>query len=660
MQFPAHPLFLFICEVVNLEKQLCAVSIGHFPDGSELKVSHRNYSQADFLPKLGDALVRIVEGIPHGGVLVFLPSYALLRKCERAWNPNSFGRNRGAWWSQNDGAETGGPSVWDRLTALKHNVIVEPTGGQDVFEQKKQEYMDCVKNQGGCILIAVFRGKMSEGISFNDNNARGVVCVGLPLPSAFALPVKSKINYNDEQRSMRQRTDLLPGREWYTQQAYRAIAQALGRCIRHAADYGAIFLLDIRHCDDGSPNNGIPQAHKNLPKWMRHTVRNLSKVSKGSAGRSSIFGHVSSSSNSIQGGWPGLKSELRSFFRAAKPHVKGVLKDQQQKLAVANNSAVVHTFNVRTNTWSQKENPKPPAAATTSSPPQSNGVGGSTSADTTVKQSNPTTSSQTTAAAAAASSSSGNKNRYIIDRQPSKASQSSAKKKGTLQEMFKKQQANNESSQKRPPSISTKSLAKKGNNPTPKTLKSMFEKQRAAAPSPVPPTVEMMEVEEEQEDEAKQSSPETEQEDGAKQSSASANGITMSQNSSSQPAAPPSNAPTENQFAEFSFKRSPFVDEQALTPATEVAASTSQLVLTQGPTANASQLEIIQSQACTTTAEEEERVCVVCEDGKKEVLLMPCKHLCLCKSCADTCLFKTMKECPMCRTEVTDSMQVFW
>ena len=44
------------------------------------------------------------------------------------------------------------------------------------------------------VLIAVYRGKMSEGISFNDNNARGVICVGLPLPSAFALPIKIKMH----------------------------------------------------------------------------------------------------------------------------------------------------------------------------------------------------------------------------------------------------------------------------------------------------------------------------------------------------------------------------------------------------------------------------------------------------------------------------------
>lgn len=160
-----HPRPLEADHVIDLEKQLFALSIGHFPDGSELKVSQKNYSQADFLPKLGDALVRIVEGISEGGVLVFLPSYALLRKCERLWNPNKYRRNnRRGWWTQNDedSDDDAGPSVWDRLKAVKYNVVVEPSGSQDAFEEKKAEYMDSVKTLGGCVLLAVYRGKASR------------------------------------------------------------------------------------------------------------------------------------------------------------------------------------------------------------------------------------------------------------------------------------------------------------------------------------------------------------------------------------------------------------------------------------------------------------------------------------------------------------------
>lgn len=38
----------------------------------------------------------------------------------------------------------------------------------------------------------------------------------------------------------------LTGEEWYTQQASRAVNQAVGRVIRHRHDYGAIIFCDER------------------------------------------------------------------------------------------------------------------------------------------------------------------------------------------------------------------------------------------------------------------------------------------------------------------------------------------------------------------------------------------------------------------------------
>ncbi|KAL7551056.1 hypothetical protein ACHAWF_014257 [Thalassiosira exigua] len=567
--------------VINLEKQLLAVSIGHFPDGSELKVAQKNYKDPSFIRKLGDALVHIVAGIKVGGVLVFLPSYALLGKCKRQWDPDSFGHNRRRWWTQDEESENDGPSVFDRLRALKHNVIIEPSGGQDEFEEKKTEYMDCVRTQGGCVLLAVYRGKMSEGISFNDNNARGVICIGVPLPSAFALPIKVKMDYNDEQRKMRKRTDLLPGREWYNQQAYRAIAQALGRCIRHAADYGAVFLLDVRHCDDGSPHNGVPDAHKSLPKWMRRAVKNLSKHS---TQRNSMFNY-SSSPNAILGGWPGLKTEMQRFFRTAKPFATEVLKKQNEKMSAAS----IHTVGRAL---------KQPSTVASSSPRISNQQ--SASASTSLNQKMLSTPRE--------------KNRTIP------ASNSQGKKKSTLQELFKKQQ---EQEPKRSAS-----------KPARGSLKDMFEKQRAAARS-APSTHETNDADEGDNAQPPASDPSQPTNTGDRQPEPSSNEAKSMDTL----------APTQ----------SPCAKDNTLTPATEVAASTSQLTLNQP----ASQPEMSQSQVCTS-AEQEESLCVVCEDGKKEIMLMPCLHMCLCRNCCDSFLFKTIKECPMCRAKITSSTPVYW
>lgn len=39
---------------------------------------------------------------------------------------------------------------------------------------------------------------------------------------------------------------VMSGSDWYKTQAFRALNQALGRCIRHSNDWGAIILLESR------------------------------------------------------------------------------------------------------------------------------------------------------------------------------------------------------------------------------------------------------------------------------------------------------------------------------------------------------------------------------------------------------------------------------
>lgn len=219
--------------VIDLDKQLMAVAVGHFTDGSRLTVSYQNYKHDDFIRRLGGTIASIVESVPRGGVLVFLPSYSLLRKCRLLWRNKSSMHPFAREFRDDINDDT-----WERLERSKGKVIVEPTGSQAEFEAARDEYADTIRETGRCVLFAVFRGKMSEGISFNDDNARAVICVGVPFPNSFDRAVKAKRAYNDEQRRLENKTSLLPGDLWYSQQAYRALSQALGRCIRHCGDYG--------------------------------------------------------------------------------------------------------------------------------------------------------------------------------------------------------------------------------------------------------------------------------------------------------------------------------------------------------------------------------------------------------------------------------------
>ena len=51
-----------------------------------------------------------------------------------------------------------------------------------------------------------------------------------------------------------------------------------------------------------------------------------------------------------------------------------------------------------------------------------------------------------------------------------------------------------------------------------------------------------------------------------------------------------------------------------------------------------------------------ELLCVVCQDKRKNTLFLPCKHLCVCAECAES-VKSTGKQCPVCRTVISDSIQ---
>jgi fanconi anemia group J protein len=95
--------------------------------------------------------------------------------------------------------------------------------------------------------------------------ARMVIMVGIPYPAFKDLLVVAKKKYQDKWYA----TDRvhLSGDAWYSQQAFRALNQAIGRCIRHRLDHGAIILADPRFASNRS-------VQQNLSKWVRNQVRN--------------------------------------------------------------------------------------------------------------------------------------------------------------------------------------------------------------------------------------------------------------------------------------------------------------------------------------------------------------------------------------------------
>ncbi|EHB06437.1 Fanconi anemia group J protein [Heterocephalus glaber] len=230
--------------VIN-NSQVWVGTIGSGPKGRNLCATFQHTETFEFQDEVGALLLSVCQTVSQG-ILCFLPSYKLLEKLKERW------------------LYTG---LWHNLELVK-TVIVEPQGGEKTdFDELLQVYYDAVKYRGekdGALLVAVCRGKVSEGLDFSDDNARAVITIGIPFPNVKDLQVELKRQYNDHHSKLR---GLLPGRQWYEIQAYRALNQALGRCIRHKNDWGALILVDDRF------RNNPSRYISGLSKWIRQQIQ---------------------------------------------------------------------------------------------------------------------------------------------------------------------------------------------------------------------------------------------------------------------------------------------------------------------------------------------------------------------------------------------------
>ena len=63
-----------------------------------------------------------------------------------------------------------------------------------------------------------------------------------------------------------------------------------------------------------------------------------------------------------------------------------------------------------------------------------------------------------------------------------------------------------------------------------------------------------------------------------------------------------------------------------------------------------------------STPQDSDRMCVVCMEREKSVVLMPCLHLCICQGCVDQLVAQSGRKkamCPVCRELITDTIKPF-
>uniref|UniRef100_A0A915IPR1 DNA 5'-3' helicase n=1 Tax=Romanomermis culicivorax TaxID=13658 RepID=A0A915IPR1_ROMCU len=234
------PIRLEADHVLPFERMMIR-GIGRGPNSFPLKALYSETQNFKFMDELGSLLLRICRTVP-AGVLCFLSSYSLLNNLEQRWRDTK---------------------LWEMISVFK--LLVKEPRTTSEMKERLTEFTGAIKNPfqygddcTGSLLFAVYRGKVAEGIDFADDLARAVICVGIPYANVRVPEIDLKRKYNDQWRVSRK---LLSGQEWYENQAYRALNQALGRCLRHRKDWGALFLVDERF-------SNASRVLK-LSKWMR-------------------------------------------------------------------------------------------------------------------------------------------------------------------------------------------------------------------------------------------------------------------------------------------------------------------------------------------------------------------------------------------------------
>ncbi|CAJ1044420.1 putative DEAD2/Helicase C-terminal domain containing protein [Leishmania shawi] len=212
-----------------------------------LRCTYASLSNPAFLKAVAHAVVQLVQTLREssgGGVLFFVPNYGVLTALAKLTREVLLVAQREEQHQSS-------------CVAAPVQLFLEPRKAEALTEVLCQfQWCTQAPRCGTGLFFSVYRGKVSEGLDFTDNMARLVLCLGVPL-----LPLNSW-------RVIAQRA--YSGLEWYTTDAVRAVNQALGRCLRHVKDHGAVVLLDERYAQ--------PEYQQRLSKWCRAALQTESSL----------------------------------------------------------------------------------------------------------------------------------------------------------------------------------------------------------------------------------------------------------------------------------------------------------------------------------------------------------------------------------------------
>ncbi|CAB9497069.1 helicase CHL1 [Seminavis robusta] len=244
----------FTCDHVIDKSRVFFKCLSMGPNRQKFDFRHQSRMASDLCQDLGRALLQLCQAVPNG-LVVFLPSYSYEAHLVQQWHQSG---------------------LYDKLNQRK-TLFREPKRAQQLDSTLQQYAKHAAVGEkdgrNGALLLSVIGGKMSEGINLSNNLARGVVVVGLPYPDCTDPILREKMANIDQCG-----VGGISGQAYYQNLCMRAVNQSVGRAIRHANDYAAVFLCDYRYAAQQNVWSALPKWLRNSPSSPRSTGQSFGSL----------------------------------------------------------------------------------------------------------------------------------------------------------------------------------------------------------------------------------------------------------------------------------------------------------------------------------------------------------------------------------------------
>lgn len=201
-------------------------------DQAAISTSFQVRNEPSVVRNYGNLLTEFAKITPDG-LVVFFPSYLYMESIISMWQGMGILNE-----------------VW------KYKLILVETPDAQETSLALETYRTACCNGRGAVLLCVARGKVSEGIDFDHQYGRTVLCIGVPFQYTESRILKARLEFLRETYRIREN-------DFLSFDAMRHAAQCLGRVLRGKDDYGIMVLADRR----------FQKKRAQLPKWINQRMK---------------------------------------------------------------------------------------------------------------------------------------------------------------------------------------------------------------------------------------------------------------------------------------------------------------------------------------------------------------------------------------------------